>query len=176
MSRRKELAESKLILLYLINKIDLPVSEHHIARIILENNYMNYFILQQYLNELCNGNLLKSEVEEGKTLYSITPYGKQTLSYFHTIIPAGIKSNVNNIVSTLKKKIKNETRVIADYSPGYSNDYMVTCKVTENNFPLIELHLSVGTQEDAKTIVTNWNEHSYLIYPEIIQSLLKKRT
>jgi len=52
----KELAENKLILLYIIDKVNIPISNLQITKIILENKFMNYFMLQQLLNELCTSN------------------------------------------------------------------------------------------------------------------------
>ena len=48
----QELAENKLLLLYIFDKIQLPVSNNLITEIVLENNLFNYFHIQQYLSEL----------------------------------------------------------------------------------------------------------------------------
>jgi len=175
MTETRQLAENKLILLYIIDRIDLPVSNHHITRIVLENNYMNYFMLQQYLNELCSDNLLKCEKQDEKTLYSITKDGRQILSYFTNLVPSRVKTTINSIALSLRKNIKNETHITADYLPGNCNDFIAVCKVMEDNFTLIELSIAVGTQKDAQTICENWKKYSYLIYPELIESLMKKR-
>ncbi|HBM81290.1 MAG TPA: DUF4364 domain-containing protein, partial [Clostridiaceae bacterium] len=47
----QELAESKLLILYLFKKINLPISNAIVTDIVLENNLLNYFQLQQYLSE-----------------------------------------------------------------------------------------------------------------------------
>ena len=52
LGNNRQLAENKLILLYIIDKLEIPVSNLQMTKIILENKIMNYFLLQQYLDEL----------------------------------------------------------------------------------------------------------------------------
>ncbi len=171
----RELAENKVILLYLIEKLNMPVSNPQVTKIVLENKFMNYFFLQQYLNELCESNFLSSSQTDGKTIYSITTGGRQTLDYFLDIVPAGIKSRIDNAIILLRKNIKNETLITADFTPESENEYIISCGVHEDNFSLIDLKVMVGTRNDARTICENWKKHSQAIYAEIIESLTKIR-
>lgn len=171
----RELAENKLILLYIIDKINLPVSNLQITKIILENKFMNYFFLQQFLNELCDSGMLSPSTEGDKAYYSITQSGKQTLGYFTGHIPLGIKSRIDNTISQIRKNIKNETLIKADFTPESENEFTVSCSVHEDNFSLIDLEISVGTKNDARTICENWKKHSQAIYAEIMDSLTRKR-
>lgn len=171
----KELAENKLILLYLIDKVNIPISNPQITKIILENKFMNYFFLQQFLNELCESNFISSNPFEEKTLYTITDSGKQTLSYFINLIPIGIKASIDNSISKIRKNIKNATLISADFLPESENEFIVSCKVHEDNFSLIDLSITVGSRSDARTICDNWKMYSQEIYSEIIECLIKKR-
>lgn len=171
----RELAENKLILLYIIDKINVPVSNLQITKLILENKFMNYFFLQQYLNELCSSGFLHQKEEDSKTFYSITESGKQTLNYFINLIPTGIKGRIDNTIFSIRKKIKNETHITADFIPERENEYIVSCKVHEDDFSLIDLKITVGTKNDARRICRNWEKYSHEIYPEIINILIKDR-
>ena len=113
----KEIVENKLILLYLIEKINVPVSNLQITKLILENKYMNYFLLQQFLNELHESKFLETVPADGKSLYKITPAGRQSLEYFPGLIPPGIKMRIDSSFSALRKKIRNETLITADFVP-----------------------------------------------------------
>jgi len=171
----RQLAENKLILLYIIDRVGVPISNLQIAKIILENKYMNYFLLQEFLNELSNDGLLRAEIKENKTYYTITESGRQNLSYFPNLIPEGIKSSINDTIPEIKKRIKNETLITADFVQEGNEGFTVICKVNEDNFSLMDLRIAVGTKNDARTICNNWKKHSQAIYSEIINSLLKER-
>jgi DNA-binding PadR family transcriptional regulator len=171
----KELAQNKLILLYIIDKINIPLSNMQITRIILEKKYMNYFFLQQFLSELCDGGLLSSSIVENKTIYNITESGKQTLTFFLNMVPYGIRSSLDNSLSSIRRNLKNEILITADFLPESENEFVVTCKVHEDNFSLIDLKITVGTKNDAREICENWKRSPQAIYTEIIESLIKKR-
>lgn len=172
---KKEIVENKLILLYLINKIKIPISNLQITKLILENKFMNYFLLQQFLSELIDNKFLITENSEGKQLLQITEAGIKTLEYFEERIPAGIKSNIDNTFAVIRKKMKNETLITADFMPVSESEFISTCKVGEDNFSLMELKVTVGTKKDARKICENWKKSSQEIYSEIIEILTKKR-
>ena len=49
---QKKLAENKLIILHLLQKMGIALSNSEICQFLLEKNYMDYFSVQQYLSEL----------------------------------------------------------------------------------------------------------------------------
>ena len=136
---------------------------------------MNYFYLQQFLNDLCENNFLNKEVSDKKAFYTVTQSGKQTLSYFLNLIPFGTKARIDESIQSIRKNIKNETLITADYMPKSENEFVVSCKVHEDNFSLIDLEITVGSKVDARIICENWKNQSQNIYPEIIESLTRKR-
>lgn len=175
LSSNKELAENKLILLYIVEKIGMPVSNNHLTKVILENKFMNYFLLQQFLKELCDSNFLEHSNADEKSLYTITETGRQTLSYFNHLIPGGIKAIVDNSLSVLKRTIKNETLITANFIEESENEYSVRCNINEDSFSLLDLKITVGTKNDARVICDNWKQHAQSIYSEIIEVLTKNR-
>lgn len=174
-SGNKELAENKLILLYMIDKLNMNVSNAQVTKVILENKFMNYFTLQQLLDELCESNFLSSIVIDSKENYNITETGKQTLSYFKNLIPTGIKGRIDSTITEIKSKLKSENLIIADYIEEGENEYSVNLKISEDTFSLIDIKLTVGTKNDAKNICNNWKDFSEEVYREIIDVLTKKR-
>jgi predicted transcriptional regulator len=171
----KEVVENKLILLYIIEKLNVPVSNLQITKLILENKFMNYFLLQQFLNELFESKFLLLEMVDGKTLYKITQAGRNTLEYFSNLIPSGIKARMDNTFTDIRKNIRNETLITADFTPESENKFIASCKVGEDNFSLMEINVTVGTKIDARTVCENWKKYSQAIYSEIIDILTKKR-
>ena len=53
------------------------------------------------------------------------------------------------------------------------NDYIIKCKIVENNETVFEVKTCAGSRQRAKRIVDNWNKNANLIYPEILNLLLK---
>ena len=171
----KETVENKLILLYIIEKLAVPVSNLQITKLVLEKRFMNYFLLQQHLNELQEGKLLTVETADGKSLYTITDSGRQTLTYFTHLIPSGLKARMDDTFSATRREIRSESLVTADFTPESENKFTVNCKVGEDDFSLLELDVTVGAKSDARLVCENWKKYSQLIYAEIIDALTKKR-
>ena len=46
----KKLAENKLIILHLLQKMGISLSNSEICQFLLEKNYMDYFSIQQYVS------------------------------------------------------------------------------------------------------------------------------
>ncbi len=171
----RELAENKLILLYIINNVEAPVSNLLITKIILENKLMNYIFLQQYLDELCDGKFLEKTELDDKISYRISSAGKQGLDYFISLIPAGTKSRIDEALSDYKKRIKNETSVIADFVAVNENEYILNLKIFEGSFTYIDLKLTVGSRNDARKICNNWSANSEKLYKKIMEIITEEQ-
>ena len=171
----RETVENKLILLYIIDRLDIPVSNLQITKLVLEKRFMNYFLLQQHLNELQEGKFLTMETVDDRSLYKITDSGRKTLEYFTNLIPAGLKSRMDNTFTAIRKEIRSQTLITADYTPESENKFTASCKVSEDGFSLLQLDVTVGTKSDARLVCENWKKYSQLIYAEIIDTLTKKR-
>ncbi|MEN6313928.1 MAG: DUF4364 family protein [Clostridiaceae bacterium] len=175
----REIVQNKLIIMYMIDRLNMPVSNSQITGLVLETRLMNYFMFQQCFNELHDGKLIgfhKAEAnQDDPDGFRLTRSGKNTLQYFLSLIPPGIKKQMDNMLPDARKEIQTETLVTADFLPESENKFTVTCKMNEKGFPLMELKATVGTKKDARTVCDNWKNHSPEIYAEIIQSLIKNR-
>lgn len=174
MHEHSEIAEKKIFILYFLKIIDMPVGSIQFVRVMLENRFMNYFYMQQYLSELIEEGLVNAEKKEGISYYTISDKGVNVLNMFESILPAGLKKRLENSISSIRNNIRMETMITADYTPE-DEGYMVVCKVRENDFSLLEVKIAAGTKEDARNICKNWIKHPQEIYLEILDSLIRDR-
>ena len=164
----RELAENKLILLYMINNLEAPVPNLLLTKIILENKLMNYIFLQQYLDELCDGKFLEKVDSDDKLSYRISPTGKQSLDYFSSLIAAGTKSRIDETLSYNKKRIRYENSIVANFVAVNENEYITSLKISEGSFTYIDLKLTVGSRNDAQRICDNWKQNSEKLYKKVL--------
>lgn len=167
----RELAENKIILLYIINNLEAPVSNLLLTKIVLENKLMNYIFLQQYLDELCEGKLLEKTDSDDKLSYRISPAGMQSLDYFVSIIAAGTKSRIDEALTNNKKRIKHESNIVSDFAAINENQYLISLKILEGNFTYIDLKLTVGSKNDAIKICNNWTQNNQKLYKKILSDI-----
>ena len=171
----REYAENKLILLYIMEKIKMPLGNLQITKLVMERNLMNYFLLQQFLNELCSDGMLASSAASGMNTYTLTKKGSETLHYFLSFIPYSTREQLDITIAEARRSIRHETRITADFVPESENEFTVQCRIGEDDFSLLEVKVTVGTRSDAKALCEHWKKHSQEIYNEIIESLMKDR-
>ncbi|MCT4542070.1 MAG: DUF4364 family protein [Vallitalea sp.] len=168
-----ELSVNKLIVLYMIEKIDIPMSYTRISEFVLAHEYMNYFSLQQYLSELVETNLLITNVKSHSTNYSITDDGKKTLEYFENRIPESIRLEIVGYLKEKKIQLKNDFEITAEYFPKKNGEYVVTCVAKEKKELLMELQLAVVSKEQALKICNNWKKNPHIFYSKVLGELMK---
>lgn len=172
-SNPKHEAEKKLLLLYIFDKFQIPLTNNQITDFIMENELLNYFMLQQFLSELVNSSLVEYIKNEDNFYYLITEKGKNTLNYFIDRIPEDLSFTIDKLVEKMKKILLKETQISANYVKKSKDDYIVELKVVENNITLIDLKLDVVSNKQAKQICDKWKRKAQDIYGEIIKLLIE---
>ncbi|KYH35567.1 hypothetical protein CLTEP_05110 [Clostridium tepidiprofundi DSM 19306] len=171
-SNTLELAESKLLILYIIDKIKLPISNMQLTEIILENNLLNYFTLQEYIFELVNSNFIEPLEKDNKTRLYITNDGIKILNMFMNRISKNKIELINKYLDNHIEKIKKQITITADYTIENKNNFLVNLKACENDLTLIDLKLSVASNNQARALCKKWKSNSSKLYKEIIDLLI----
>lgn len=166
-----ELAENKLLVLYVIKSLKQPISNTQLTEIILENNFINYFTLQQYITELLSSEFLKYMEKNDKKLLTITTKGEKVLSFFTQRISPIKRDIIDNYISSILDNIKKELTIYSDYTIEGTDSYIVNLKALEDEMLLIDLKVSVPTKSQAKSLCTKWKDNPSDIYTRIMQSL-----
>ncbi|QUI21754.1 DUF4364 family protein [Vallitalea pronyensis] len=168
-----ELSVNKLIILYMIDQLNIPMSYTQISEFILAHEYTNYFSLQQYFSELVETELLATKVIHHSTRYSVTDSGKQTLEYFENRIPESIREEIIDFLKDKKLELRNDFEITVEYYPKKNGEYTVNCVAKEKKDLLMDLKINVVSKEHALRISENWKNNSHEIYSKILNELLK---
>lgn len=168
-----DLAENKLLLLYIFRALKIPVTRNLVTEIVLENNFINYFILQQYLSELKNSQFIEDLYENENHRLHLTDAGIRVLNFFENRISEDKKAIIDNYIDNNINNIKNEISISADYTIESTNSYLVNLRAIENNITLLDLKLSVPTNKQARDLCAKWKENSSNIYNNIISFLIE---
>jgi len=162
-----ELAENKLLLLYIVNRLDFPVSNAQITELILENNLMNYFTLQQYIDELTSSGFLIYKDMDGSKRLSITEKGKNVLELFLDRISPAKYKKAEGYITDHWEIIKKELTVSADYTIEGKNNFIVSLKATEKDRLLMDIKFNVASNQQARELCTRWKDHCPELYAKI---------
>lgn len=162
----------KLMILYMLGRVDFPLTNSQISEFILGEGYTTYFKLQQALAELTESGFIREEVTYRRTYYHLTEDGAQTVSFFRNDIPAAIQKDIDMFFIHNKYELKNEVAVKADYYRKTGGEYTVCCQVIEHGDPLIELNVTVPGEQEARTAADSWMDKNQEIYAFVMSKLL----
>ncbi len=169
----QELSLNKLIILYMLNILHMPLTNSKISEFILNHGYTNYFSLQEYLNQMTESGLLNTSEVSHTTLYHITESGITTLEFFENRIPDSTKEEIVKYLKENKLEIKSTVELTAEYIPGKNGDFLVHCLAKEHKDLIIEMNMTVYDLDHAIKICDNFKSNSHDIYKNLLMDLLK---
>lgn len=96
----------KMTVLTMLDKVDFPLSNTQLSNFFLEQNYTDYFTVQQVISGLLDSELIRFESTHNNTQYHITPLGKETLKYFADKITPAIEADITAYFEKNKMQLK----------------------------------------------------------------------
>lgn len=161
----------KLIILFMLDRVDFPLTTSQLSQFILDKGYTNYFNFQQAVNELEEAGFIHSEQIRNTTQFHLNPDGKEALDLFDYKLSSAIKDDVYNYFAAEKINLRNEVEVYATYYPAKRDEYMVQCTILERNETLLDIKINVPSLDQANMICDTWHEKSNDIYEYLVQQL-----
>lgn len=168
---QEPLTLSKLIILYMLNQIDFPISITQISDFILDREYTNFWTLHQAIGELTDTGMLSRHSINSKPHLTITEEGIRTLYYFDNRIDKSIKQDIISYLREHKMSLRNKVAVQSNYYKSTSGEYEAHLVAKEKDITLVDITLSVPTEDTAAAICDNWHDKNETIYQYLTQEL-----
>ena len=162
----------KLIILYMLKKIEFSMTYAQIADFLLEKGYTGYFVLQSSIADLLDADMIHVETVRNTSYYTITPEGEKTIGFFTGNIPLPIRDDIDSWLSENKLQMREEISVIADYYRSTGGEYAVHCIAKEQAQVLIELTLTVPEEKQARAICLQWKKKCQNVYAMLMNELM----
>ena len=167
----RKLADNKLLILYIVQKINHPVNYKELLELVISISDMNYFDFQQLLQDLLDDKFILKYIQNDDEIIELTEEGKNALDLTIDMLPGIIKLKIDSSFKEQYNKIKDEFSVYARYTPITETNFTVNCKIIENSQTIFDLQTVADSREQAKQIVNNWNKNADKIYPNILKIL-----
>ena len=161
----------KLIVLYMLNRVSFPLTTAQISDFILEKEYTNFLTLQQVISELTDAGMIDTRSIRNRTQLAITNEGRETLNFFEKRINDAIKSDIDSYFQENEFVLRNEMSVLGDYYKSTSGEYEAHLIAKDREINLVEITLSVPTEDAAASICDNWQKRNQQIYKYLIEQL-----
>nr|WP_283243805.1 DUF4364 family protein [Bianquea renquensis] len=165
------LTSNKLIVLYLIQKKG-DMTRIDLFDYILFKGYMDYFTLQQYVNELAEAKLICEQKDENRTVYTLYPQGMEILELFKSRIPHSIRMEINEYVQTSRLNSSSMLRIEAEvHQMDDGERRQVQCRVKDYDRTILDFQVNVSSEEEANIIRNNWLKKGMSLYRNLLQDL-----
>lgn len=163
----------KLMILYMLNKLDSQLTNSQLSGFFISNEYTDYFTIQRTISDLVESGFVEKVTIRNTSYYSITPEGYESLTFFKNQIPKGALEDINLYLENNKYALKNEVGTQADYYKHTNGDYIAHCQVMEGKSLLYEINIAVPSEDEAARICNNWRGYSEELYAQIMNALLQ---
>ena len=164
----------KMIVLYLLGRVQHPLTQAQISDFILEKDYTTYLNLQTVFSELGAAGLIKQKKVRNRTFLSLTSDGASTLEMFAGLLTTEIRQDVDQFLRRNAVALRDTVSVTADYhlSSEGGKGYLADLSVREAGQPLLSLSVSLPSEELARDVCRKWEKSSGDIYSLIMEQLL----
>ena len=161
----------KLIVLYMLKRVDFPLTKAQISDFILGKEYTNFLTLQQVIGELTEAGLITAQSIRNRTHLSITKEVREMLKFFENQIGDSIKADIDDFFKENEIDLRNEVSILSDYYKSTSGEYEAHLTAKEKGVNLVDITISVPSEETASSICDNWQRKNQDIYQYLIAQL-----
>ena len=166
----------KLKLLWVLEKMEIPLTENNIVDICTSaNDWFSYIDLKGAMFELLEvGFIYENKFENEESRYSITFEGRNCLSAFYYRIPLDMRDRISAYAQEHRMSYKRSQEYLSEYEKNQDGSYTVTLKIKEPTSPnsLLVLKLKTPNRQIAIETTKKWMDKAPQIYENIYDNLL----
>ena len=169
-----ETSVNKLIVLFVFDKMESPLSERTILEMCTAgNNWLNYMDCKELIPRLLDdGFICEITSPEEELLYTITSDGRESLNSFYINIPKSIREEISAFIKKNSGKLRNRQECKSDYYQNVDGTYTVFLKILAPVQPMLELKFVVPDKKTAQNIYKNWECKASELYSAIYDTLV----
>lgn len=168
---------NKLILLYVLDKMEIPLTENSILEICSsQNNWVNWMDCKDLLVQLIDAKFVyKPNTENDESRYNITVSGRGCLSQFYTKIPASLRDNIAQFAEENKMQYKRNQEYVAKSYKNEDGSYTVDLNILEplTTESIFRLSLKTDTRHNATAACKKWRELAANVYEYVYSKIIE---
>lgn len=162
----------KLIILSVINDFNIPITNAMIVDTVLAHSFVEYIDIMQYLHELTETQMVTYYIENETRYYSLTPKGKDAVSFFASKIPLTVRERLFETAKENAKAFLNDESVQANYEKANDFEYNVILRIIERGGDIFNLKITVGTESMAKAMCGRFKRDPQNFYTTVFSMLI----
>lgn len=168
---------SKLIILYVMDKMDCEMTEDTILDMCYyRNKWVSYFTCKIALVELVKSGYVQDiKTNQSNKYYHITTEGRSCLSYFFNEIPSSVRDEIVEYIKQNKLTFRRKQEYFSDSYKNDDGSSTVVLKIVEPSCTKLEVKMNIAQRFTAKQIEKQWQDKASKIYAAIYDILIDQR-
>ena len=184
---------NKLILLYVFEAMDVPITGDTIIEMCTSRNtWLSYMDCTITIGELIEAGFIyqSSSREKGATqtnndagfifqsskeknsYFNMTADGRQCLSLFYTRIPSSLRTEITEYVRENRMTMRRKQEYFRNYYKNNDGTYTVQLKIVDPVQTALEIKLNVANRNTAKMVYNKWEHKAAQIYGFLHEELI----
>ena len=163
-------SDIKLLVCYLLKKLDAPIERTQMIEVLQENDTANYFEANQAVSELIKNGTIFCELSDERELLSITPRARYDVMQIESSLPKTLRERAFaaalRIIS--RDRVERESKVEVEKK---ETGYYVTFIIEDVGIELLKLKVYVSDLSQVELVKRNFYDKAVSIYSDIISSL-----
>lgn len=178
LTEKERLVADKLIMLFVIDKMGISLTEDSILDICsIKNDWIqSYMDCKTIINDLVESKLLYkiSDSEDVKELFDLTYEGRECLTHLYRRIPLEKRETISAYLQANKLNVKSSQEYSSTYRKNPDGSYNVELKIYEpqSTTPMFVLTVKAPTRQSANEAVHKWKANAPAIYEVIYDKLI----
>ena len=166
----------KLKLLFILEKMEIPLTENNIIDLCTSSNdWFTYLDLKEAMYQLLDVNFIcENKIENEESRYTITFDGRNCLSHFYFRIPKAMRESMTTYAQENRMNFKRSQEYVSEYSKNPDGTYSVILKIKEPllTSTLLQIKLKTPSRASAVEATKRWKDKAPIIYENIYDNLL----
>ena len=173
MQVRGETSVNKLILLFVFDKMESPLSERTLVDMCTSSNdWLNYMDCIVLIHKLKKDGFICEIPEADDPLYAITTEGREALANYDISGSKSSREEISRFVKNNGTKFRNRQECKSDYYQNKDGTYTVFLKILAPVQPMLELKFVVPDKKTANTIYKKWEDKASELYSVVYDTLV----
>ena len=166
---------NKLILLFVLDKMEIPLTENSIIDICTnKNNWLTYMDCKDVMWQLIDVNFVYKTIDsDDEARYNITIEGRNCLSHFFLKIPSSMREEITAFAKNNRMNFKRAQEYVGKYTKNYDGSYICTLQIKDplEGKNIFEMKVLMPSNKYASTTCKKWKEKAPNIYETIFELL-----
>ncbi len=171
-----ESTKHKLLVLFVMEKFETPISEDLLLTICcIDNGWIPYLYCKQVVNELIKSAFISRSVTPGdnSSLLSITADGRSCIAYFYNDIPLSLQTEITTFIKENRITYRKKQEFVCDYFRNNDGTFTVALKIQDPSKVLLDLKIVVDSRALATSIKNSWGHTAPEVYKTLHDILLE---